>query len=339
MSVLDLEEDDQGSTTSASAVVTAKVLLPQPIPLITEQYSLKPDMVFGWKPQEIQIAGAPIPLYFDYESYEGQMPLHPLTMEELPPTYLGPRFKDTLEMHRAFAQSDIRSEGYKFKFPPNMNVVEAMMAGQRKRSEDSERPFIGMNPKIVSSEAHSPDPDLFKSPSLHFESYYECGNLDVAVQIRDNEYDLYMRVDSNTRGHHQWFYFTVSTPYHATRGLKAGRMKFNIVNFTKNASLYHQGMRINVHSQRDQKGGANEGWVKGCENIVYKLSKISQPRFIPGQGYVYPSNRRYFQVSFEYDFSQHDSDQVSFSYSVPYTFTKLQNLLRDTMKGHLDAFP
>lgn len=60
------------------------------------------------------------------------------------------------------------------------------------------------------------------------------------------EYDLYMRVDSNTRGHHQWFYFTVSNAYNVK-----GRVKFNIVNFTKDASLYHQGMRINVFSQRD----------------------------------------------------------------------------------------
>jgi hypothetical protein len=52
-----------------------------------------------------------------------------------------------------------------------------------------------------------------------------------------------MRVDSNTRGHHQWFYFKV------LNGPETGRYRFNIVNFTKNASLYHQGMRINVHSQ------------------------------------------------------------------------------------------
>ena len=101
-------------------------------------------------------------------------------------------------------------------------------------------------------------------------------------------------------------------------------------------------MRINIWSQRDQelrlakakKGGAtNEGWVKGGENIVYKLSKISQPKLIPGVGYVYPSNKRYFQVSFEYDLT-HDNDKVSFSYSVPYTFTKLQCLLKEVITTH-----
>jgi hypothetical protein len=56
-----------------------------------------------------------------------------------------------------------------------------------------------------------------------------------------------------------------------------GKMKFNIVNFTKKASLYHQGMRINTLSGKDvsymtQQGYQinNEGWIKGGENIIYK---------------------------------------------------------------------
>ena len=64
------------------------------------------------------------------------MPINPLTDEELPITYYGPRFKDSLEMHKAFAnQENIAIEGgslissYKFKFPPNMNVIEALQVG------------------------------------------------------------------------------------------------------------------------------------------------------------------------------------------------------------------
>jgi hypothetical protein len=56
-------------------------------------------------------------------------------------------------------------------------------------------------------------------------------------------------------------------------------------------------MRIAVYSEkevqmkRERNPNAdlpNEGWIKGCENIVYKLSKLSQPKFIPGFGYQYP---------------------------------------------------
>ena len=91
-----------------------------------------------------------------------------------------------------------------------------------------------------------------------------------------------MRVDSNTRGHHQWFYFKVKNQK------KVGQVKFNFVNFTKKQSLYLHGMRVNVKSMKDianQKAKLpegtsmtalnNEGWTKCGNNITYKLSKLS----------------------------------------------------------------
>lgn len=55
-----------------------------------------------------------------------------------------------------------------------------------------------MNPKLVNEE------------ELRFDSNFESGNLDMVVKTNPWEYDLYMRVDTNTRGHHQWFYFGIS---------------------------------------------------------------------------------------------------------------------------------
>jgi hypothetical protein len=48
-----------------------------------------------------------------------------------------------------------------------------------------------MNPMIKSYEKE-----------LYFDSCFESGNLDMAIKIGDFEYDLYMRVDTNTKGHH-----------------------------------------------------------------------------------------------------------------------------------------
>jgi hypothetical protein len=39
------------------------------------------------------------------------------------------------------------------------------------------------------------------SGELQFDSDFECGNLDKVVKVKPFEYDLYMRVDTNTRGH------------------------------------------------------------------------------------------------------------------------------------------
>ena len=45
---------------------------------------------------------------------------------------------------------------------------------------------------------------------LQFDSNFECGNLDLVVKVAYNDYDLFMRVDSNTRGHTCWFLFKVT---------------------------------------------------------------------------------------------------------------------------------
>lgn len=49
----------------------------------------------------------------------------------------------------------------------------------------------------------------FNKNVLTFDSNFESGNLDCAVMIDEKEYDLFIRVDSNTRGHCQWFNFKV----------------------------------------------------------------------------------------------------------------------------------
>ena len=70
--------------------------------------------------------------------------------------------------------------------------------------------------------------------NLTFDSCFECGNLDLGIKCKENEYDLFMRVDTNTRGHHQWFYFSCKNQNYQ------GRVKFNILNFTKRDALYNQ---------------------------------------------------------------------------------------------------
>ena len=78
-----------------------------------------------------------------------------------------------------------------------------------------------------------------------FDSFFESGNLDIVTQPEEFEYNLFMRVDTNTRGHHQWFYFRCKNQS------RVGTVKFNFVNFTKRQSLYMQGMRVNVKSMAE----------------------------------------------------------------------------------------
>ncbi len=100
-----------------------------------------------------------------------------------------------------------------------------------------------------------------------------------AEYISASEYNLYLNVDTNTKGHQQWFYFRVKN----TQANK--RVTFTIRNFTKPFSLHKQGMRVFYKSQKknesdvsDMSGNEVEGdfWDKGWapleEEAVYVRS-------------------------------------------------------------------
>ena len=74
---------------------------------------------------------------------------------------------------------------------------------------------------------------------LHFDSNFESGNLDSAFLVQENEYNLLMKVDTNTKGNSFWFYFRVSN------ARPNSTIKFNILNFSRDLKLfYQQGMNI-----------------------------------------------------------------------------------------------
>lgn len=49
-----------------------------------------------------------------------------------------------------------------------------------------------MNPEVI---------NFKKKEILCFDSMFEAGNLDVVIKVDVFEYDLFMRIDANTRGH------------------------------------------------------------------------------------------------------------------------------------------
>jgi len=116
-----------------------------------------------------------------------------------------------------------------------------------------------MNPKLFETDEISKE--------LIFDSNFESGNLDTVIKKKDYEYDLFMRVDTNTRGHHQWFYFSIES----NKQFMGKKVRFNIVNFTKSHSLYSQGMKVCI-SKRSYK----YRWMKGGEDISYRPSPYNK---------------------------------------------------------------
>lgn len=204
-----------------------------------------------WRPNT-DFEGAPFPLDF---SWEDAWLSAVLCRSEHNIVYRGFRPQDSLSLHEAFSKKG----PYPFKQPPHSlyMLIEVM----RKRYRHGQR--------TVGTAAG------FGDETCEFDSCFEGGNLDVAAKAGEREYDLYMRTDSNTRGHRQWFYFAV-------KAREKGRVRFSVLNFTKRCSLYTQGMRIAVYSEKKAERAAlgelpklYAGWHRGGENIVYRLSKLT----------------------------------------------------------------
>jgi hypothetical protein len=76
-----------------------------------------------------------------------------------------------------------------------------------------------------------------------FESRFESGNLAAAVKADERDYHLLLQNDVNTSGHTQWFFFKCSN-------LDIGPVRFNMLNLCKPDSLYNDGMKILVYSEK-----------------------------------------------------------------------------------------
>lgn len=194
---------------------------------------------------------------------------------------------------------------------PSPNIIKQPRFQLPVDEQVKPRKYEGMNPNVPFNE-------------IRFDSKFESGNLDKVVKVRDGEYDLYIRSDANSRRHTQWFYFSVENI------LRPHRVKFNILNFTKDNLLYTQGMQPLIYSTK-QPG---KGWHSAGVNITFRISKLMR----------YITRRKpYYSMSFDYDFEV-AGDKVYFAYSVPYTYSKLlkfldeicriyegKTLLRDTL--------
>jgi len=97
--------------------------------------------------------------------------------------------------------------------------------------------------------------------TLIFESRFESGNLAAAVKVDDHDYHLLLQNDVNTNGHTQWYFFKASN-------LVSQTVRFNILNLCKPDSLYNEGMKVLVYSER-MAAHKDIGWHRAGTNIGY----------------------------------------------------------------------
>lgn len=179
---------------------------------------------------------------------------------------------------------------------------------------DSGREYVNINKVDKKSEIGTKEVESYYTPSenentLIFESRFESGNLNLAVKVSDEEYNLLMQNDVNTRGHTQWFYFRTSCS-------QVGQCKFNILNFAKKDSLFNYGMKLLVYSET-KNTLTGTGWSRDGESISYYRNNIKR-----GNGL-----KSYYTLTFTYNF-QHKNDTVYFAYCYPYTYSHLMEDLQ-----------
>ena len=213
--------------------------LPPGLPLAEEKYSLLPDMIFGWKPK--MDFGAPIPLKFRSGYLDRLLaeycsdPEFFTRQKGVKLVYCGFRPADSFKMHAAFQGPNT------YTIPNSRLLFEkyALLAQYLEMNDESSGfPFKGM------SKDAKPD-------DLVFDGWFESGNLDAVFQTKKNEFDLFMRADTNTRGHTYWYEDflrarkCINGNYHDNRyyfkvknAKKNQTIRINIMNFCKGYSLY-----------------------------------------------------------------------------------------------------
>ena len=95
-----------------------------------------------------------------------------------------------------------------------------------------------------------------------------------------------MQNDINSKGHTQWFYFNV-------KNTRAGHsVKFNILNYNKNDSMFNYGMKVALYSEK-KADEQNMGWHRGGTDISYFKNSIRRD---------YNCAKYFFTATFTYTF-------------------------------------
>lgn len=85
---------------------------------------------------------------------------------------------------------------------------------------------------------------------------FESGNLDLVIQVQPNEYNLYLKPDTNTKGFCNWFFFKIRRVLNEkAERLKRKKIHFNIMNMYKKKILFrHEATPLACFSEIHRRG-------------------------------------------------------------------------------------
>ena len=163
--------------------------------------------------------------------------------------------------------------------------------------------------------------------TLQFESRFESGNLQSAMQVGPHEYDLKISYDFNTNAHTQWFYFAI-------RNMKCGQeYKLNITNFYKTDSLYNWGLKPLVFSEARARFGDGVGWHRAGDKICYYNNKVKRHA-----AKAKAKAKPLFTLTFTLECLA-DNDTCYVAHCYPFTYSDLKRHLDELASDPWSALP
>jgi cytosolic carboxypeptidase protein 2/3 len=107
---------------------------------------------------------------------------------------MGARFHTSIAMHKKFANQPVPSgcdcPEEQAEENPSYKFAVTKVLPYKEEQKEKPRDYVGM------------DPGVNTDTELTFDSTFESGNLDLVIKPAQDVYDLFMRVDTNTKGHH-----------------------------------------------------------------------------------------------------------------------------------------
>ena len=119
------------------------------------------------------------------------------------------------------------------------------------------------------------------STILQFSAEHESANLEYATITGKNEYETYLKNDTNTHGHQVWFNFRVHNP-----SLEKNRARIHICNIKRDLKLLNESGA--VFSKAVGPGQEGERWRPETTGIQFKINQ--NPKF---------GSTRVFRLSFD----------------------------------------
>ena len=144
-----------------------------------------------------------------------------------------------------------------------------------------------------------------------FDSNFESGNLDKVSIVSLDEYNLFLNVDTNTKGQSMWFYFAV------TNVEKDRTVTFNIMNCAKPFPA-PKGQLIPLSFSEIEYESTKTEWIGNTSKISYGRNNLIRKSCIVNEGL--------YTLSFSYTF-KYSGDKVYFAYNKPYTVTMYNEML------------